>query len=613
MQKKIAKNHQPVLFALVNELIKQEKLSKTDLYNLQKKYLPSSGDFFSKTEILAAVNKMIQQNPDLKVSPAILKALQMKPTRTMSGVAPVTVLTKPYPCPGNCLFCPSDIRMPKSYLASEPGAQRAEKHFFDPYLQTFSRIQTLADMGHAVDKIELIVLGGTWSNYPEDYQIWFIKRCFDAMNDFGYNDDRAKITKKYLQALAKLKDQKLRFFSNDPVENKKNLADLQTNLELKERPYNQLVQNFFQQFEKLAGIDKWQSASFEDLIIAQEHNETSLCRSVGLVLETRPDCITEAEIVHLRKLGATKIQLGIQSTTEEILIQNRRGHSSSDSKKAISLLRLAGFKIHLHWMANLYGSNVMKDKLDFDNLFKIKAYRPDELKVYPCSLIKSADLYELYQQGLWQPYTESELLDLLVHIYKITPIYCRITRMLRDIPSFEIVTGNKKSNFRQLVEKEIQARKLEIWEIRSREIRAEKFDPEKVFLKVFQYKTTVSQEYFLFITTPVTTKNTAEAVEKLLGFLRLSLPLKKNFLEELSRSALIREVHVYGHVQALGETKSKQAQHLGFGKELIGEAVKIAGEHQYQDLAVISAVGTRKYYEKLGFTQGELYQHLALV
>src|SRR4029078_9277341 len=138
-----------------------------------KKFTRENGAFWSKTELWAAYQQLAGTKDLQPVRADISQVLQMKPTRTISGVAPVTVLTKPFPCPGECIFCPNDVRMPKSYLSDEPGAQRAEQNGFDPYLQTYSRLLALYKTGHPLDKIEVIVLGGTWSFYPESYQIWF--------------------------------------------------------------------------------------------------------------------------------------------------------------------------------------------------------------------------------------------------------------------------------------------------------------------------------------------------------------------------------------------------------------------------------------------------------
>jgi len=457
-----------------------------------------------------------------------LGLIQMKKTRTLSGVTPVTALTKPYPCPGRCIFCPTEDKMPKSYLASEPGAQRAVSNKFDPYLQVRSRLSAYRSIGHPIDKIELIILGGTWSAYPRKYQVWFITRCFDAMNH------------------SQIKE--------------KNVA------------------------------------SWNDLKKAQKKNETAKSRCVGLVVETRPDCVTPDEVEHIRKLGGTKIQMGVQSLSNKILRLNKRGHTINDTAKAISLFRKAGFKIHLHWMANLYGSTPKKDVADFKKLFSDPRFRPDELKIYPCSLIESAELMHYYYKGLWKPYTEEELLSVLVEVFKATPRYCRLTRVIRDIPSPEIVVGNKKTNFRQIVDKELERRGNKVYEVRSREIRGEDIKPHRLNLRSSYYKTAGTKEYFVEYVT---------SEDKICAFLRLSMPS--------GNTAMIREIHVYGQSMGFGKKRLGSSQHVGLGQKLIREAKRRSKKAGYKKLKVISAIGTRNYYRKYGFIDTGLYQECDLV
>ena len=250
-------------------------------------------------------------------------------------------------------------------------------------------------------------------------------------------------------------------------------------------------------------------------------------------------------------------------------------------------------------MPNLYGSTPTKDISDYKKLFSNTAFKPDELKVYPCSLIASAELMHYYKKGLWKPYTEKELLKILANAYKDTPRHCRINRMIRDISSTDIVVGNQKTNFRQMVEKELSEKGIKIVEMRHREIRNEKIENPKI--KVTSYKTNLSCEKFIEF---VTKK------DGLIGFLRLSLPNEsKNLItEELNDCAIIREVHIYGQSLGFGKTNTKDAQHTGFGKKLIKKAEEISAKQGYKKLAVISAIGTREYYKKLGYKLEDLYQ-----
>lgn len=458
-----------------------------------------------------------------------------KPIRTMSGVVPVTLLTKPYPCPGQCIFCPNDVRMPKSYLSAEPGAQRAAANNFDPYNQVSSRLQSYYANGHTTDKVELIILGGTWSAYPLPYKIWFISRCFEALNEF-YPDKKLK------------KPQ----FSGE--------------------------------------------AAWPRLLTAQKINETATARCVGLSIETRPDFITLGQLIELRKMGVTKIQIGIQSLDNKILKLNKRGHTINETRRAIRLLRSFGFKIQAHWMANLYGSTPEKDIVDFKKLFFQFWYRPDELKIYPCSLIATAELMDYYQKKMWQPYTHKELMKVMVKVLPLVFEYCRVSRMIRDFSSDDIVVGNKTTNFRQLVE----VRAKNIKEIRFREIKNQLVKPEELSLKIITYKTSIGREKFLQWVTPE---------NKIAGFLRLALPEISGPIPELKEAALIRELHVYGYALALGETG--KTQHLGLGRQLLLKAETLAAG--YKKLSVISSIGTKEYYRRQGFKSGRLYQHLKLV
>jgi elongator complex protein 3 len=257
-------------------------------------------------------------------------------------------------------------------------------------------------------------------------------------------------------------------------------------------------------------------------------------------------------------------------------------------------------------MPNLYGSNPEKDKKDYLKLFEDERFKPDEIKIYPCSLLESAKLMQYFQQGKWRPYTHDELLDVLTFCLAHTPPYCRVTRVIRDIPSFDIVAGNKKTNFRQIAQQELEKTHQRSQNIRAREIRRHEFDPNKVFYEEIEYQTAVSTEIFMQYLAPVQTDQGEQ--NKLLGFLRLSLPKQKSFVEELDAAVVIREVHVYGSVVGLGKNATDRAQHLGLGSKLIEKAKQRAAEENFSKIGVISAVGTREYYRERGFKDKKLYQ-----
>lgn len=534
------------LLALLEAFVAETELTQQRFFQLVKQYPRPNGRIFSKSQLIHAyrvfVRDGVMQEPDLN----LVERIRRKPTRTLSGVTPVTALTKPYPCPGGqCIFCPTDVRMPKSYLRDEPGAQRAEAHRFDPYAQTFARLTAYWRLGHPTDKAEMIILGGTWSAYPVDYQRWFIKRIFDALNDFGAGEN-----------------------TRGPIPY------------LPETP-----------------------TTWADVLDAHHRNESARCRCVGLVVETRPDYVTPEEITRLRRLGCTKVQLGIQSLDDAVLEKNRRGHDVAATRRAIRLLRGAGFKIQAHWMANLYGSNPQQDIEDFARLFDDPDIRPDELKIYPCSLIEGTPLMDRYEQGLWHPYTDQELRDVLMACLAKVPLYCRVTRLMRDIPAPYIVDGTTTSNFREVVEHALEERGIVINEIRSREVRGAAIDFDTLRLDEIPYQTATGEEVFLQFVTPA---------NQIAGFLRLSLPSMPGFIAELGEDAVIREVHVYGKAVDIGTGEDDRTQHSGLGTRMVRRAQAIARTNGYQRLQVISAIGTRGYYRKLGFQDSELYQWIAL-
>ena len=543
-----------------------------------RKFQSVEKEVFSKSFILTSYEKLKDElNLSVDQEKILFSLIRMKETRTISGVTPVTVLTKPFPCPGKCIFCPNDVRMPKSYLSDEPGAQRAISNKFDPYLQTFNRLLAFKNTGHPTDKIELIVLGGTWSSYPETYQIWFVKRCFDALNDFEEYQNSEMIKSEEL---------------NLPFEENK-LEEIDGSVLTKS--YNQIISNAIKNTTNLLN----EVATWEELFNAHNKNVNSKSRCVGLVLETRPDEINEQEVIKIRKLGATKIQLGIQSLNDEVLKKNKRGHDVKKTIEAIDLIRRAGFKIHGHYMPNLYGSTPQADIEDYKKMFNEIYFRPDELKIYPCSLIKTAELMQVYNDGLWKPYTQEELAEVVCFTILNTPRFCRLTRIIRDIPSDDIVVGNKLTNFRQIAENLIKKSGQKVKEIRSREIKNKKFENEELVVKETTYETTSTKEIFI---------EYINNHDEIFGFLRLSLPKISSFIPELDGCAIIREIHIYGQSTEIGKKDPKNSQHQGLGKRLILRAEELSKENKFKKLAVISAIGTREYYAKNGFELKELYQ-----
>lgn len=523
----------------------------------------------------------------------LVRTLRMKPRRTASGVATITVLTKPWPCSGMCLYCPNDVRMPKSYLADEPACQRAERNWFDPYLQVSGRLHALAEMGHITDKVELIVLGGTWSDYPTSYQTWFMHELFRALNDEG--------EKREARAMARRALYRKLGMANTPEAAAAFVAREQRLVREGRLTYNQAVQRLYGPNAAWACAAQTQTATLEEVEAQHKLNETARRRCVGLVVETRPDAVTPEELVRLRQFGCTKVQMGIQSLDPRVLSRNCRATGTDDIERAFALLRLFGFKTHVHAMVNLCGSTAKRDMADYRRLVTQAPYLPDEVKLYPCVLVEGTGLDSFAESGAWKPYSENELVSVLAADVLATPAFTRISRMIRDISSHDIKAGNKKTNLRQMVEAHITAQGTPIEEIRHREIGAHTTDPAELALRAIPYRTTVSREFFLQWVTPE---------NRIAGFLRLSLPDLGCVRERAGQlpvnpgEAMIREVHVYGRVASLHE-QGQNAQHTGLGRKLVERACEIAQAEGYAAMNVISAVGTREYYRNLGFTATE--------
>ena len=539
--------HRTALSAIFREVLavqESEWDASRTLRSILARYPKDGKGFYAKSDLVAGFRLLIAEG-EIDPEPVLLDRIRMKPVRTSSGVAPVTVLTAPAGCPGQCIFCPDDWRMPKSYIYDEPGAQRAERDGFDPFKQTFGRIDAFESIGHDTSKVELLILGGTWSAYSQDYREWFVRRCFDAMNSYG-----------------------------DP--------------------------------------GYVPSAS---LVEAQQSNVLSAHRNVGLVVETRPDWINPDEIRHLRRLGVTKVQIGVQSLDDEVLDLNKRGHTVAEVRQALGLLRTAGFKLHLHWMPNLYGATLDSDRVSFRRFFDDPAIRPDELKIYPCSLIAGTELYQKWLAGDYYPYSEPELVALLADIKPTVPPYTRINRLFRDIPAHHIEAGVKTSNLREVVQKELTRRGECCSCIRCREVRRQQVREEALRLAVTTYTTDLTVEHFLqFVVDEEERRDLHPELERapIAGFLRLSLPKtptagSRAFLEEIRGNAMIREVHVYGPALAIGRSEAGAAQHVGVGTRLLAEARRLSRAAGFDRISVIAATGTQAYYAARGFEPGDLY------
>ncbi|MBI4250792.1 tRNA uridine(34) 5-carboxymethylaminomethyl modification radical SAM/GNAT enzyme Elp3 [Candidatus Uhrbacteria bacterium] len=515
---------------------------------------PTNSELLSVYRQLVAINK-IASHPELE------RLLTVKPVRSKSGVAIVTLLTMPYPCPGKCIYCPDEVRMPKSYIETEPAAQRALRLQFDPYVQTAKRIAMLEGNGHPADKIELIVKGGTWSSYPPPYQQWFIKECFRAMNDAaaGYET----------------------------------IVNTDTN-----NPYNR-----FESTEK-------QSWSVQTLFDEQKKNETAAHRCIGLTIETRPDFISPQEIKRLRLLGVTRVELGVQTTDDKILETIKRGHTATVVMRATKLLKDAGFKVDFHLMPGLPGATPENDLADARKVFFTPEFQPDTVKLYPTVVTPNTELEEWWKQGRYQPYDTQTLIPLLAAIKAIVPPYVRLSRVIRDIPSDDISAGNKVTNLRETVLAYMNEHGMRCRCLRCREAgHQSNVRPQNITYIERSYAASDGIEYFL--------SYESEDESILYAFLRLRLPSKDterivHLIPELQDAALIRELHTYGQLVPINKQDGDASQHKGLGKKLLAQAETMAAAQGWKKVAVISGIGVREYYRKTGYHLEGTYMVKAL-
>ncbi|MCX6800297.1 MAG: tRNA uridine(34) 5-carboxymethylaminomethyl modification radical SAM/GNAT enzyme Elp3 [Candidatus Falkowbacteria bacterium] len=378
------------MLKIIQELL-QEPIQKREELLLAKRKIAKKYklQFFENSEILKGYHALLKKKAIVKM-PDLERILRRRSIRTLSGIASVSVLTKPFGCPNNCAYCPTEIRVPKSYLSNEPAVMRAIRFKYDAYNQVQGRIKSLVDNGHAPTKIELIVIGGTWSSLPEKYKYWYILECFQGANNFKKN----QIT------------------PNKSKLNEKSSLEILKQALLKE----------------------------------QRRNEKAKYRIIGLTLETRPDWINEKELAQMRMMGYTRVEIGVQLTDDAVLSKNNRGHGVAEIVLATKMLRDWGFKITYHWMPGLPGSNPALDIQKFKELFTNENFQPDQIKFYPTIVVKNSLLYTWWKQGKYIPYTSQELEHIITECKQVVPPYVRIIRLIRDIPGNSIIAGNKITN-----------------------------------------------------------------------------------------------------------------------------------------------------------------------
>ncbi|MEX0932850.1 MAG: tRNA uridine(34) 5-carboxymethylaminomethyl modification radical SAM/GNAT enzyme Elp3 [Candidatus Pacearchaeota archaeon] len=460
------------------------------------------------------------------------KKFVRKPVRSVSGVTPLTVVLEPRKCDhGTCIYCPGGDFVPQSYTNKSPAIMRALALQFDPYEQVKNRLGVLDKMNHQTDKIELIVLGGTFLQYPLEYQYNFIKRCYDALNDCD----------------------------------SKNLKE------------------------------------------AKKINETAKHRCVAMCIENRPDNCSKEEIERMLEFGCTRVEIGVQMPDDELYRKTNRGHTVKEVIEATKNLKDAGFKLGYHIMPGLPYSNPKKDIELFKKIFDNPDFRPDQLKIYPCQVVEDSPLAKTYKLIKFTPYSEKQTQEILIKMMKIIPEYCRVMRMMREFPKEKLIEGLERLDIRKEIENDFRKNKEQINEIRMREVGFNKDINQNVKLKTIEYEASGGKELFLeFINDD----------NILFGLLRLRIFDSENQLssienksaKHMSNRAMVRELHVYGQALNIGiKSKINDSQHRGIGKILMEEAEKIAKEYGMEELYVISGIGVREYYKKLGYKIKEPY------
>jgi elongator complex protein 3 len=434
-----------------------------------------------------------------------------KPTKTISGITPVAVMLPPRPCNhGSCTYCPS-LNVPQSYTPKSPVVIRAAAVNYDSYKQVRARMKAFEAMHHPTEKIEIIIMGGTFLEYSKKFQYDFIKNIYDALNG-----------------------------------------------------------------KKSLNLEK-----------AQKLNETAKHRCVALCVETRPDvCINF--ISRMREFGVTRVELGVQIIDDKIYKIVKRGHTVKDVVDATRELKNAGFKVGYHIMPGLPGSNPRKDLRLFKKLFSDERFKPDQLKIYPCQVMPGSQLEKDFWEGKYKPYPLEKIKSLLIKMIKVVPRYCRIMRVMREIPPEYLVAGTTRIDLRKEIELYFRKKNSKLKEIRYREIGFVKDANSNLKLKITRYSASKGKEFFLEI---------VNDDDILFGLLRLRV---------VGKIAFIREVHVYGQSLKLGE-KGKNSQHIGLGKWLIKEAEKICLEKNVDKIFVISGIGVRKYYNELNYILENTY------
>lgn len=537
---------------------RKKKPSKDELSILKISLCKKHGLKEIPTDFEIALNAPPEDRKNLGV-------LRSKPGRTGSGVAVVAIMTQPSNCPhGRCSYCPGGLSsafgdVPQSYTGKEPATLRGIRNDYDPYLQVFNRLEQYTILGHSADKVELIIMGGTFIAQPKRYRDEFVAYSLKAMNDFS--------AKFFSQSGFKLDEFKKFFGLPGDIGDRKRAGSLRVNL------------------LKLKGS--------ADLAKEQKRNETSRIRCVAMCLETRPDYCREEHISEMLRLGTTRVEMGVQSLDDSVLKKVDRGHTVEDSIAATKLMKDSLLKVGYHMMPGLPGSTEAKDLAGLKKIFSDPKFRPDALKLYPCMVMPGTKLYLDYKKGRFNPLTTQKAAELIAEFKRYVPEYCRIMRVQRDIPTTATVAGVDRTNLRQYVDRLLREKSVRCRCIRCREPKGRPVNIKNILIRALRYDASGGTEIFLEAEEPQT--------DILAGFCRLRIPAKSSREEITQKSAGIRELHVYGEMKGIGEGKGK-VQHRGIGKRLLSEAERIAKtEFGRTKMVIISGIGAREYYRKQGY------------
>lgn len=519
----------------IKKILLKEKITDRGEVNHIKRRL--SRELHLKT---IPTNTEILELADKKERLILEPLLRKKPVRTISGIAIVAVMTRPYPCPhGRCLYCPIGEDSPQSYTGREPATLRAKRSNYDPYLQVTDRLSQLDKVGHPLDKIELIVMGGTFNSQPQEYQKEFVRRCLQAMNSFKGKTDEST-----------------------------------------------------------------------DILEAQRKNETAKVRNVGITFETRPDWAKERHVDEMLGFGVTRVELGVQTLNDAIYEKIERGHRVKDVVDATQILKDSGLKVGYHMMPGLF-TDFDGDIEIFRSVFNDERFMPDVIKIYPTLVIKGTGLYRLWKKGEFTPYSDEEAVKLITEIKKMMPKWIRTMRIQRDIPSGLIEAGVKKSNLGELVYKKLGDEGVSCQCIRCRDIghrtykEGIKFNEDDLEVLVTRYNASGGVEHFVSIED--------RGNDALIGYLRLRFPSEKTHRKEVTpETSIIRELRVLGQATPLGTVLDEATQHRGFGATLIQKAEEISGKSGKNVILITSAIGTREYYKKFGYSRVGPYMEKTL-